>query len=146
MTCLFHDVHSNDKFKLIEHRVIGMDCDGNLYADDTICISEDEAAMNRLLKEIETEGATYGLTLSKTKCEYIKFGPAGRVEFQDGTPVPMLHEVKYLGCNMNDKADPEREVLKRRKDCLATLNKLHIFFYNSDNTAARKLQVFNAII
>ena len=57
-----------------------------------------------------------------------------------------MHEMKYLGCNMNDKADPEREVLKRRTDCMIALNKLHIFFYNSDNTPQRKLQMFNAII
>ena len=57
-----------------------------------------------------------------------------------------MHEVKYLGCNMNDKADPEREVLKRRTDCMITLNKLQIFFYDSDNTPQRKLKMFNAII
>ena len=123
-----------------------MDTDQILYADDTICISEDEDAMNRLLHAIETEGLKYGLKLNKTKCEYIKFGEAKRVKFHDGTNVPLMHEVKYLGCNMNDKADPEREVLKRRTDCMITLNKLHIFFYNSDNTPQRELQMFNAII
>ena len=47
---------------------------------------------------------------------------------------------------MNDKADPEREALKRRTDCMITFNKLHIFFYKSDNTTQRTLQMFNAII
>ena len=29
---------------------------------------------------------------------------------------------------------------------MGTLNNLHLFFYNSDNAIARKLQAFNAII
>ena len=123
-----------------------MDTDQILYADDTICISEDAGAMNRLLHAVETEGLKYGLELNKTTCEYIKFGEAQRVKFHNGTNVPLMHEVKYVGCNMNDKADPEREVLKRRIDCMITLHKLHIFLYSSDNTPQRKLQMFNAII
>ena len=146
MTCLFHDVHKNDHLKLREHRVIGMEEDEILYADDTICVSEDEEALQRLVQAIEAEGAKYGLKLNKDKCEYIHFGLAKRIAFQDGTLVPRMHEVKYLGCHMNDKADPEREVIRRRKDCIVTLNKLHCFFYQSDNTPARKLQMFNAII
>ena len=58
-----------------------------------------------------------------------------------------MHEVKYLGCNMNDKANPEREVLRKTHwPYDNTLNKLHMFSYNSDNTPQRKLQMFNAII
>ena len=53
MTCLFHDVHDKDKLKLKQHRVLGTEADEILYADDTICISEDEQAMSRLLLEIE---------------------------------------------------------------------------------------------
>ena len=47
---------------------------------------------------------------------------------------------------MNDKADPEREISRRLKDCFVILNKLHILFYNSDNTITRNLQMFNAVI
>ena len=89
-----------------------METDEILYADDTICVSEDEDAMNRLLAAIETEVLKYGSKFNKTKCEYLKFGQARRVKFQDGTEVPFTHEVKYSGCSMNDKVDPEREVLK----------------------------------
>ena len=146
MTCLFNDIHKNDKLKLKEHRVTGMGTDQISYADDTICISEDEDAMNRFVHAIETEGLKYSLKLNKTKCEYIKCGEAKRVKPNDGTNVPLMHEVKYLGCIMIDKADPEREVLKRRTDCFITPNKLHIFFYYSDNTPQRQLHMFNATI
>ena len=146
MSVLFADIHKNDSLDLGPHRVQGMDTDEVLYADDTICISEDEAALTRLLAAIESEGNKYGLKLNKKKCEYLHFGRAGQVTFADGTPVPSKDEVKYLGCNMNNRADPERDILKRKKDTMITLNKLHVFFYNSDNTVQRKMQMFNAII
>ena len=47
---------------------------------------------------------------------------------------------------MNNKADPEREVMRRKNDCIATLNRLHVFFYNSDNAVTRQLQMLNAIL
>ena len=47
MVLLFKDIHKSDHLKLIPHRVQGMDTDEILYADDTICISEDEAALCR---------------------------------------------------------------------------------------------------
>ena len=146
MTCLFHDIHKNDRLKMREHRVLGMEANEVLYADDTICISEDEEAMNRLLSEIEILGNTYGLKLNKVKCEYLKFGDAGPVYFADGTRVPVKEELKYLGCNMNNKGDPGREVNRRIRECMATLSKLHVFFYNSENTPVRKVQVFNLVI
>ena len=146
MSVLFTDIHKDDTLNLKKHRVQGMETDEILYADDTICISEDEEALNRLLAAIEVEGSKCGLKLNKKKCEYLHFGTAGRVYFADGTAVPKQHEVKYLGCNMNDKADPERDIVKRKKDCMITLNKLHIFFYNSDNTVTRKMLMFNAVI
>ena len=87
MTCLFHDIHYQDHLKLSDHRIIGMQEDEVLYADDTICMTENENAMNRLLKAIEIEGAKYGLRLNKKKCEYLHFGEARPVYFYDGTKV-----------------------------------------------------------
>ena len=42
----FHDIHKN-KLNMKHHRVQGMETDEIVYADDTICISEDEEAPNR---------------------------------------------------------------------------------------------------
>ena len=147
MTCLFHDIHEGDQQKLREQRIAGMQADELLYADDTICITQEEQPMNKLLASIEREGERYGLKLNKKKCEYLYFGPARPVFFADGTPVPpQLKKVKYLGCNLNDKADPGKEVNTRIADCMITLNKLHPFLYTSDNSVARKVDVFNAIV
>ena len=57
--------------------------------------SEDEDAMSRRLKHVELEGSKHGLKLklNNTKCEYLKFGPAGRVHFENGDLVPLMNEV-----------------------------------------------------
>ena len=146
MSCLFHDIHHRDHLRTHEHRIEGTTHDQVLYADDTICMSENEEAMTRLIQAIEKEGATYGLRLNKKKCEYLHFGQAKEVKSTDGSSVPYKTDSKYLGCNLNDKGDKAREVNAIIKVCMATLNKSHLFFYNSDNTIARQVQAFNAII
>ena len=100
-----------------------MQHDQVLYADDTICMTQSEAAMNRILKAIEDEGRQYGLKLNKKKCEYLHFGDAKTVKFSNGTAVPVKSDVKYLGSNLNDRGDPASEVTKRIQDSMATLNK-----------------------
>ena len=74
MTVMFDDIHHGDKLNLKKQRVIGTEHDEVLYADDTICIAQNEQAMNRLLAAIETEGKKYGMRLNKNKCEYLPIG------------------------------------------------------------------------
>ena len=128
MTVMFFDIHEEDKLKMSKHRVKGTTCDEVMYADDTICITESERAMNRLLAAIESEGAKYGMRLNKSKCEYLVFGKAGNVKFCNGQQVEQKPEVKYLGCLLNDKGDPAREMNKRMSECAMICNKLHQFF------------------
>ena len=52
---MFNDIHEFDKLKLTKHRIIGTGVDEILFADDTICISESDKALTRLLHEIENE-------------------------------------------------------------------------------------------
>ena len=51
MTTLFNDIHSRDT-QLLPHRFFGTNYDEIVYADDTICASEDTRAMNKFLKHI----------------------------------------------------------------------------------------------
>ena len=59
MTCLFHDVHDNNKFALLQQKIEGTNADEVLYADDTICITQDEHSMDRFLAEIEKKKDNY---------------------------------------------------------------------------------------
>ena len=50
--------HTNDLLR----GVIGTEADGILYANDTICVSEDEEAMNRLLDYLKKWNSKEGGT------------------------------------------------------------------------------------
>ena len=55
MTVMFHDIHTSDKTKNGKTEN-GTEFDEVIYADDTIRIAQDEAAIDRLLKAIEEQG------------------------------------------------------------------------------------------
>ena len=61
MNVMFEDIHKDDHLRIIGHRVTGATFDEVLYADDTILISEDRWAMQRLLRGVEKEGAKYAV-------------------------------------------------------------------------------------
>lgn len=71
MSMHFHDIHSQHETQLLTaHRIKGTIFDEVLYADDTICISENEQALNWLVQTIEKEGAAYGLKFNKLNANY----------------------------------------------------------------------------
>ena len=146
MTAMFHDIHKDDGVGTLRQRLDGTDSDEVVYADDTICIAQTNAAMNRMLSAIETEGKRYGLKLNKKKCEYMKFGDAGTVKFADGTHLKPVEEVKYLGCLLNDKGDPAKEVKKRIAEVTITLKRLDLYFRMGDASIKEKLSIFNAVL
>ena len=136
MTALYCDVHRDDLPGTQRQRMPGQSQDEVLYADDTICVTQTAAAMNRLLRAIETEGLRYGLNLNKSKCECLAFGTNPRIRFVDGTRLQAQAEVQYLGCKLNDHSDYGIEISKRISAVMTTLNRLHMFFTQSDNTVA----------
>ena len=72
MTTIFYDIHINLGESLVPHRVKNANFDEVLFADDTICISENAAALTELLHQIQEIGQKYGLTLNMDKCELIR--------------------------------------------------------------------------
>ena len=146
MTVIFRDIHDTDTTKTEKQRIAGTDADEVVYADDTICIAQTVPAMNRQLEAIEKEGAKYGFRLNKGKCEYLAFGGAGPVRFANGQKVERKHEVKYLGCILNSRGDPGKEIAHRIIECMITLQRLHIFWRHGDLSFKHKLAVYNAVI
>ena len=93
MTVMFHDIHKGDAVDTVKQRITGTETDEVLYADDTICIAQTTAAMNRMLNAIEIQGKSYGLNLNKAKCEYLAFGKGnGNITFANGTKVKESEE------------------------------------------------------
>lgn len=98
MTVMFHDIHKQERIKqkqCFEGWVSGE----VLYADDTNCVSKTAPVMNRLVNEIEKEGATYGLKLSYKKCEYLCFGNEGVITFVNG--ITVLYKTKWNTCELS---------------------------------------------
>ena len=146
MTTLFHDIHIGDTHRLIPHRICGQNFDEVVYADDTICISTDTKAMNLFLKDIELEGAKYGLKLNKNKCEVLTTGVSADIKFADGTKVKRKPEVTYLGCQINQYSNIGQELSKRISICMTILKRLDVFWRHCEVTAAFKINVLDAVI
>jgi len=65
---------------------------------------------------------------------------------RDGTIIKPVDEVKYLGCQLNNKADGIKEVKKRIADCMVVLKKLDLFWRHGNASLRRKIQVQEAVI
>lgn len=127
MTVMFYDVHKDDKAHTVRQRFEGMGNDEILYADDTICVTKTIPAMNRLVAEIEKQGACAGLKLNHERCEYMCFGNAGEVTYTDGTRIPYKNEVKYLGVLINDQADINKVITAKISECSTILTSSNSF-------------------
>lgn len=103
MSVLFYDIRTNISLNLPLYRMPGTGYDAVLYADDTALISENTAAMNRLIANVESSGKKYGLLLNKDECEILKtftdYGSVPNVHFADGTPLKIVEQAKYLRGN-----------------------------------------------
>ena len=64
------------------------------------------------------------MRLNKGKCELLQFGTNKHIKFRDGETVGRQGEVKYLGCNLNDRADGNKELNKRIAACMG----IYFFF------------------
>jgi hypothetical protein len=148
MTGMFHDIHRNHDtlIALIQHRLPAANFDEIMYADDTICISSDTKAVNKFIQNIEAEGEKYNMKLNREKCEVIHNSTTANVHFADNTKVKRKEEAKYLGCNLNPKANIRREISNRISTCMHILKKLHIFWRNSNCPTKFKLLALDAVI
>ena len=109
---MFHDIHENETLCSKNHRVQGTSFDEVLYADDAICISHNAAAMNRLLKEIETEGLKYGMKLNEDKCVELNIDMEEQQTFKGGIKLLKAEEAIYLGNTINCKVNATTELGK----------------------------------
>ena len=86
------------------------------------------------------------MKLNKSKCESLCVRGRDEIRFADGTLVKKCDESKYLGCMINDKGDPTREINKRLSDTYLTWKKLSEFWKHSDCDVRMKLCIYDAVI
>ena len=148
MTVMFEDIKEDHNLatNLIKNRVPGADFDEVMYADDTICISQDTKTMNKFIKSIETIGKEYGLSLNKTKCELITTANKPDIHFSDKTTILEKDEVEYLGCQLNHTGSANKEISKRIINARITLQKLQIFWRRSNCPTSYKIIALDAVV
>ena len=86
------DVKQELNGKGIRCRVRGACFDEVLFADDTICISQDTKVMNAMLKAIERIGHQSGMKLNKGKCEALAYGGAASITFTNKQKVQTVEQ------------------------------------------------------
>ena len=74
------------------------------------------------------------------------FTEVDNVYFKDGSAVKCKEEARYLGCWLNDKGDPEREINQRMSDCMIVLKKLDLFWRKANPSCSQKIIVYDAVI
>lgn len=117
---VFHDVHKAREGRNWEQfRVRGADFDEVLYAEDTICITEDEESMNDLLEGIVREGKKYGIKLNLDKCELMTFGTVEKDFMVEGTKIAT---------------------------CMAVLKRMDLYWLHGNAPVATKIMIFNGVI
>ena len=102
--------------------------------------------MNTYLKEIEIEGAKYGLKLNRSKCEAMHITQAANIHFANQDQVRRKDMVKYLRCHLNQQSNYQKELNHRISNCMAVLKRLDLFWRHSDCPISVKLVVLDATI
>ena len=54
-------------------------------------------------------------------------GGKPRIRFRNGEEVKEKEEVKYLGCHLNKKCDPTKEIRARIANTMRTMKKIDLF-------------------
>ena len=84
--------------------------------------------------------------LNKNKCELMSTEKDPNIHFTDHTKVTKKDEVKYLGCQLNQKGDISKEIGKRIANAWNTLQNLQIFWRKSNCPITFKIIAIDAIV
>ena len=87
MHVMFADIKTkiNDPFH--RKKIMNMDLQELLYADDTLIIAKNTATANEYLRYIVEESSYYNMQLNNDKCCYVAYNKNNRITFPDGAPM-----------------------------------------------------------
>ena len=87
-----------------------------------------------------------GLAFNKGKCAALIFNADQHVHFADGTRVPEVEEVTYLGSILSKTHNIRKEAASRTSVAMVVWKRLDIFWKKSHCPAKFKLIVYDAVI
>ena len=152
MSAMFTDIKSELNTPKQRQPFDGISFAEILFADDTLIFGANTHCINVLLHAIERHSAYFGLKLNYSKCinltanqriSSVRFSPNGPAA---GALVPRKSSATYLGTLLTDSFNNKAEVANRLNDCIATCNRLKLFWKKARTSIKWKIQVFNAII
>ena len=144
MTVIFRDVH--DGLNLSRGTLDGLSFTELLYADDTVLITNNVNAMNRLLRNVEKCARYHGLSFNKDKCVSMNFHCEAKTKYADGTKVPCSDAVTYLGAELTKLGSARKEINRKISQCIVICKKLQMFWRNPSCPTKFKLHVYDAVI
>ena len=104
-----------------------------------------------LFHAIEGHSKYYGRKLNYDKCinisanqsiSSVRFPPTGPAAGQ----LLKKRAAVYLGSLLTDSRDNKAEIINRLEDCIATANRMKLFWLRANTTVKWKIQVSNAIV
>ena len=144
MTVVFRDV--SDGLNMSRGMVDGLSFTELLYADDTVLITKNVNAMNRLLKKVEQCALYHGLNFNKQKCVSFNFHTNERTKYANGAKVRCADSTTYLGAELNKFGTNRKDINSKISQCIVISKKLQYFWNNPSCPTKFKLQVFDAVI
>ena len=146
MSAIFHDVHSRQPDRHKSAQVWGSNFTELLYADDTALISKSAHALETLLHDLQIVASSYGLYLIKKKCVHIRLNAISPIKYLDQSEVPTEADTIYLGANINNRANVDREISRRISASVIIWKRLEFLWKHSVCDIPTKINLYNAVI
>ena len=152
MGALFADVKAELNTPRQQQPIDGIHFSEILFADDTLIFGANTHCVNVLLHAIEKHSAYSGLVLNYGNCvnltanqkqSSVRFSPTGPAQ---GALVPRKKSALYLGTLHTDSFDNRAEISNRLGDCIATCNRLKLFWNKTNTSLKWNMQVFSSIV
>ena len=135
MTVIMHDVRSKLNTPKQKEPIPGVCFADVLYADDTLIFGTCTRNLNKLMAEIENESKYYNMRLNYDKCVNLTLNrKQSMIRFGNREVVPRKPKATYLGAILTDTNDNHAEVNNRIADCIATANRLKVFWNKAANS------------
>jgi len=140
------EIKNNGKFNFIEGQ--GIDFWNVLFADDTLIFAKDNQATEGLLWAIELVSEIFGMKLNHEKCIEInnQEDEEVRIRFDNGIEMQRKPNAVYLGTDMEAKANPKREVIRRIMMARVTMKKLSDFWKEGLVSKRDRLLMYEAAV
>ena len=163
---LFHDVETQyeTQFGLLSGVIHTPSIWDLEYADDTVLLSNSGDQLTRILHLIQYQGSCRGLFLNEEKCQHLRLHSDHRVYYAPGSadspcscdvctgqqrtgdPVPLSHEVKYLGVFLDSTGSSHKNFSFRITQAIHSSKLLKPLLSHSSLPPSWKLTVYRSIV